>query len=134
MASPLGAGDILALGDKALQVYKSYKGAPASFASIAQETYSMHAILKQVEEFVRHTPLSAAQADRLSVICEGCVAVLAELAALVHKYADLAGPRPQAWHRVRYGGEDVAGLRARLVSNTMALSAFKSCVHLLHWS
>ena len=93
MASPIGAGDIIAIGDKAWQVYKSYKDAPASFASVAQEAKSLHVTLQQVEEFVRRTPLSAAQARRLRTICDPCAAVLAELAAIAQKYARLAGPR-----------------------------------------
>lgn len=121
---PFGAGDIVAVGTLAWNVYKSCKDAPDSFKDISNEVLSLHAVLKEADETIFKSPLPPQSQARLKTIYEGCQSVLSDLQALVDKYENLGTQSKWTWDRMKWGTENVAEIRSRLVSNTTFLTAY----------
>ena len=122
--APIGAGDIVAVGTLAWNVYKSCKGAPGSFNDISNEVLSLHAVLKEADETIFKSPLPPQSQARLKTIYEGCQSVLSDLQALVNRYENLGTQSKWTWDRMKWGTENVAEIRSRLVSNTTFLTAY----------
>lgn len=121
-----GVGDFVAVGTLAWSVYKSCKAAPESFENISMEVLSLHAVLKESEETLFRRPLKTTRAERLIVIKDGCDKVLTDLQSLVDKYESLGTKSKRTWDRMKWGNEDIAEIRARLISSTTMLNAFIS--------
>ncbi len=86
----------------------------------------MHAVLKEGEETLFVGPLSPERAERLRVIKEGCDKVLVDLQRLVERYESLGTQSKRTWDRMKWGNEDIAEIRTRLISNITILTAFIS--------
>ena len=124
MSVGYSVGDFVAVGTLAWSVYRSCKGAPESFGDISSEVLSLHAVLKEAEEDIFVWPLSSTKQEHLKVVGDGCYHVLKDLDNLVQKYQSLGTQSKRAWDRMRWGAEDIAQLRARLISNTGLLTAW----------
>ena len=83
-------------------------------------------MLKESEETLFHRPLKTTRAERLIVIKDGCDKVLTDLQSLVDKYGSLGTQSKRTWDRMKWGNEDIAEIRARLISSTIMLNAFIS--------
>ena len=81
-------------------------------------------MLKEAEETVFAQLLSPEKQERLQVVGDGCHHVLKDLDNLCKKYRSLGTQTKRTWDRMRWGSEDVAELRARLISNTGLLTAW----------
>ena len=138
-----GVGDFIAVGTLAWSVYKSCwsqpyaghqqatnqwvgKAAPGSFENISAEVLSLHAVLKEGEETLFVSPLSPERAERLKVIKDGCDKVLVDLQRLVERYESLGTQSKRTWDRMKWGKEDIAEIRTRLISNITILTAYIS--------
>jgi hypothetical protein len=124
MSFGYSVGDFIALGTLAWSVYKSCKGAPEAFGDISLEVLSLQAVLKEAEETVFAQPLSPVKQERLKAVGDGCHRVLTDLDNLCKKYQSLGTQGKRTWDRVRWGSEDIAELRLRLISNTGLLTAW----------
>ena len=90
------------------------------------EVLSLHAVLKECEETLFHRPLKTTRAERLIPIKDGCYKVLVDLESLVDRYESLGTQSKRTWDRLKWGTEDIAEIRARLISCTTMLNAFIS--------
>ena len=90
------------------------------------EVLSLHAVLKESEEILFNCPLKPTRAERLIVVKDGCDKVLVDLQSLVDKYESLGTQSKRTWDRMKWGNEDIAEIRARLISSTTMLNAFIS--------
>ncbi|KAE8447621.1 hypothetical protein EG329_010592 [Mollisiaceae sp. DMI_Dod_QoI] len=126
MSFGFSVGDFIAVGQLAWTVYKGCKEAPESFANISAEVLSLHAVLKEVEEVLSDQPPSATRQNSLAAITQGCQDVLRDLQALTKKYESLGSKSKMTWDRMRWGANDIAGLRQRLTSNILLLNSFIS--------
>ena len=124
MAFGYGAGDVVAIGKLVWAVYKSCKGAPASFGNIAQEVIALEAVIRQFEEAFEGQALSAIEQERLKSVGQGCQDVLRKLQELVQKYESLGSNAKLSFDRFKWAAVPVDELRARLISNTTLLSTF----------
>jgi hypothetical protein len=124
MSFGYSVGDIVTIGTLAWKVYKSCKDAPESFANITSEVQSLIVILKEAEEIASDQRLPPTQRDDLKVVGDGCHRVLEDLQNLAEKYKSLGMQGKRTWDRMRWGSEDIAELRARLISNTGMLTAW----------
>jgi hypothetical protein len=124
MSFGYSVGDVIALGTLAWGIYKSCKEAPESFQDISSEVLSLYGVLKEAEETVFAQQLSPAKQERLKAVGDGCYRVLTDLDNLCKKYQSLGTQSKRTWDRMRWGSEDIAELRARLVSNTGLLTAW----------
>ncbi|KAK2805129.1 hypothetical protein FQN50_006374 [Emmonsiellopsis sp. PD_5] len=130
--------DLISLTTLSWSLYKSCKSAPASFASLSSDVLSLHAVLKEAEETLfpqqydspkekqRHhsTSLSPTAQENLRTITDGCHAVLVDLQLLLDRYESIGRKRSNAWERVKWGSEDLAELRSRLMTNVSMLNTF----------
>jgi hypothetical protein len=94
----------------------------------SESALSLHAVLKEAEDAVLAQPLSPIMQERLN----GCHHALKDLDDLLQKYEGVGTMTRRTWDRIRWGAEDVghvAELRARLISNTVLLTALIRCVH-----
>ncbi len=119
-----GVGDFVAVGTLAWNVYKSCRAAPGSFSNISIEVLSLHAVLKEADETIFKSPLPPQSQARLKTIGDGCQCVLGDLQALVEKYENLRTQSKRTWDRMKWGAEDIAEIRSRLISSTTMLTAF----------
>jgi hypothetical protein len=102
MSFGYSVGDVVVLTQLAWKTYKACKDAPTSFANLAQETQSLHAVLKETEEVLTdsHTKLTPAQQRRLKGVTDGCHGVLNDLDALLQKYDSLGTRSKMSWDRI----------------------------------
>ncbi|XMA13413.1 hypothetical protein WAI453_006204 [Rhynchosporium graminicola] len=124
MSFGFGVGDFLAVGKLAWAVYKSCKDAPESFSNMSTEVLLLHAVLKEVEEALADEPLTESKKLNLATIGSGCHSVLSDLQILLTKYESMGPQSRRTWDRMKWGSNDVTGLRARLTSNTILLTTF----------
>ncbi|MCJ1469064.1 hypothetical protein MMC07_007696 [Pseudocyphellaria aurata] len=126
MSFGFSVGDIAALGQLAWRVYKACKDAPDSFKNISQEVSSLSMVLKEVEEALSNSGLSAPQQSRLKFVGEGCRVILEDLQSRLDKHNSLSTKSKRTWDRLGWGSKDIAELRSRLTSNTVMLTTLVS--------
>ncbi|CZT00757.1 related to L-2,4-diaminobutyrate decarboxylase [Rhynchosporium agropyri] len=124
MSFGFGVGDFLAVGKLAWAVYKSCKDAPESFNNMSTEVLLLHAVLKEVEEALADEPLTESKKLSLATIGSGCHSVLSDSQILLTKYESMGTQSRRTWDQMKWGSNDVTGLRARLTSNTILLTTF----------
>ena len=120
-------GDFTTVVALAWKVYKSCKEAPDSYGRISLEVLSLHAVLKEAEETVFAEPLSPTKQEHLKAVGDGCHSVLKDLENLCKTYQNLGTQGKRTWERMKWGTEDIAELRTRLISNTVLLTAWIRC-------
>ena len=118
-----GVGDFVAVGTLAWNIYKSCKAAPVSFSNISNKVLSLHAVLKEADKTISRSPLSPKSQARLNTISDRCQSVLSDLQALVDKYENIETQSKWTWDHIKWGAEDIVGIRSRLISNTTFLTA-----------
>ena len=117
-----GVGDVVAIGTLAWNVYQSCKKAPESFGEISSEVLSLHVVLKEAEETLSAQCIPPEKREQLKAVGDGCRCILEELEKLIKKYESLGRQSKRTWDRMRFGAEDISGLRLRLTSNTGLLN------------
>ncbi|OBT64392.1 hypothetical protein VE03_05738 [Pseudogymnoascus sp. 23342-1-I1] len=127
MSFGVGIGDIILLGTLTWKLYKNCKESSVEFNRISSEVASLHVVIKETEEYVAETEgLSPSRDARLAILIDGCREVLAELEGLLNNYESLGTQAQRSWDRVRWGLEELADVRSRIISNTSLLTAFNS--------
>ena len=125
MSFGFGVGDIMTVSTLALKVYSAYKDAPDDYRNIADEVNSLHIITEDAAQHFESATLSNKKQKRGKKVLEGCQNVLKDLDALIEKYDALdSASTSQVLRRIKLGTEDIATLRARLISNTTLLDSF----------
>ena len=120
-----GVGDILAISQLALQVYGAYKDAPKNYRHIVEEVMSLQIIINKAVQHFESPTLSNNDRQLGQEVLKGCRSVLEDLNSLIEKYNSLVSVNTlQIFTKVRLGGEDIATLRSRLISNTSLLNSF----------
>ena len=125
MSFGFGVGDIMAISGLAVKVYTAYKDAPDTYRHISDEVKSLQIIINTAARHFERPTLSDNIRQEGQEILRGCQNVLEDLNSLIENYNSLASASTsQVVQRVKLGAEDIATLRARLVSNTTLLSSF----------
>ena len=125
MSLGYSVGDVFAISQLALKVYTAYKDAPDIYEHIADEVAGLQVLIDQVEQQFKNTTISSNNRRDGQKILKGCQSVLEGLNSLIEKYKSLASTNKRlVFKRVKLGMEDIATLRARLISNTTLLSSF----------
>ncbi|KAF8417411.1 ankyrin repeat-containing domain protein [Tirmania nivea] len=141
-----GVGDVLAVGTLILKVYNAYEDAPEQFRNFSKEIRSLHVVVEKIEQQLC-TPrpnrdqtsdarpessgnstlcLSAKDAEDLKMLYDGLQAIVTELDALLTKYQSLASNPKISFDRLKWGKEDLEGLRGRIHTNISLLTAFNA--------
>ena len=124
-----GVGDIITISGLAAQVYAAFKDAPDEYRHILDEVESLQIIIDKAARHFTSTSstLSYNNQREGQTMLKGCQNVLEDLNSLIEKYNSVTSPNTsasQVLKRVKLGTEDIATLRARLISNTSLLNGF----------
>lgn len=127
MSSVEGPGDLAQIRSLAWDLYKSCKDSSDEFKRIAHEVANLHVCIKETEEHLEESKeLSPTREQKLYHLTEGCSEVLAELKRLVDGYESLGTQAQRTWDRMRWGLEDLADVRSKIIVNTTNLTAFNT--------
>ncbi|KAH8589200.1 hypothetical protein B0O99DRAFT_692766 [Bisporella sp. PMI_857] len=122
-----GVGDIVVLGTLTWKLYKNCKDSSAEFKRISSEVASLHVVIKETEEHIKESQgLGPSRDARLTILIDGCKEVLVDLEKLLNNYESLGTQAQRTWDRMRWGLEELADVRSRIISNTTLLTAFNS--------
>ena len=120
-----GVGDIIAISRLAVQVYTAYQDAPDDYKHISNEVRSLQILIDKAAPYFGSASLNSNSQQEGQQALKGCTDVLEDLNSLIEKYNSSGSSRTsQVLKRIRLGTEDIATLRARLISNTGLLNAF----------
>lgn len=127
MSFGVGFGDLVLASKLAWNVYKACKDSGENFKRLSSEVASLHVVLKETEDYIDEFPeLNTSRKNRLNILTDGCNATLEDLQKLLKSYERLGTQAQRTWDRMRFGLEDLADIRSRLVSNATLLTAFNS--------
>ncbi|KAI1482255.1 hypothetical protein K445DRAFT_376914 [Daldinia sp. EC12] len=127
MSFGVGFGDLVLASKLAWNVYKACKDSGENFKRLSSEVASLHVVLKETQDYIDEFPeLDISRKNRLNILTDGCNATLEDLQKLLKSYERLGTQAQRAWDRMRFGLEDLADIRSRLVSNATLLTAFNS--------
>ncbi|KAH7120600.1 ankyrin repeat-containing domain protein [Dactylonectria macrodidyma] len=134
MSFGVGAGDIIAVINRANKIRRAFIDAPSQFKDISDEVRSLSIVLQDVE-ILSGQELSPPKSEELEEITGGCRNVLKQLERVLDKYVEL---RPgnqkfdmkvkRAWKRLNWEPDDIRDLRSCVVSNIALLNAFQGRV------
>ena len=106
-------------------MYSAYKDAPSNYKHISKEVKSLEITINKAVQHFGNTTFSDNNRQLGQEALEGCQSVLEDLNSLIEKYNSLASTnKRQVFKKVKLGTEDIATLRARLMSNTISLNGF----------
>ena len=133
MSLEFAAVDFLGIGTLVRNVYTAYTRAPEQFRKFSQEILSLHVVYNQVEDQLRNQglgsnglTLSARATDDLKILHDGLQTIVKELDALLKEYWSLTKSHGISFDQLRWGQEDLAGLRERIVVHVGLLTAFNT--------
>ena len=89
------------------------------------ELESLVCVLDEAAECQLSHPLTPQREARLNTILAGFDSVLKDLNYVVQKYQKLGTNEKSAWDQLKFGNEDIAEIRSRLVMNISLLTAFR---------
>ena len=132
---------ILQLCTSILRVYTAYKDAPEQFRSFAQELLALHAVTTKVSEQLgisesvetadASASLNEEDKKNLKVLYDGLQPIIKELDDLLIKYRALQSAGTifdSKADRLKWGFEDLAGLRDKVRFNVTMLTAFNAAL------
>jgi hypothetical protein len=129
MSFDTGTGQLIdQVAAHAWDLYKACKDSSDEFKRISSEVASLHVVLKETEEYLKESKglNSPTRDDRLGTLIEGCNEVLTTLKRLLDGYDSLGTQAQRTWDRMRWGLEDLAEARSKIISNTTLLTAFNT--------
>ncbi|KAJ4482360.1 hypothetical protein J3R30DRAFT_3699798 [Lentinula aciculospora] len=127
MSFGIGIGDVFLVSKIAWTIYKSCKDSGDDFKRLSSEVASLHVVLKETEDYANEfAVLDTSRVYRLNILTDGCTTTLKDLEKLLNSYESLGTQAQRTWDRMRFGLEDLADVRLRLVSHVTLLTAFNS--------
>lgn len=129
MSFGIGIGDVVLVSGLAWDLYKACKESSENFRRLSAELMSLHAVLKETEDFLKeHPDMETSRRNRLEILTDGCNMTLRDLQAIVKRYDSLSTQAQRTWDRMHFGLQDLSEIRSRLVSSTTLLTAFNTSV------
>lgn len=121
---------ILKVGELVRNVYRAYAGAPEQFRDFSREILSLQVVVGKVEDQLLNQlqkyELSVKDTGDLKTLYDELKSTMEGLDALLKKYQNLAENPSISFDRVRWGQEDLAGLRDKVRSNITLVTAFNA--------
>jgi len=132
MSFGFSVGDFLTIIQLAQRVIKSCEAAPKTFQDITGEVRRLHIVLKKTQEVIAASSQNVG--PDLQRLAAGCQEVLVDVETLLEKFEGLRSGRKNSfsffrkdyYDRLRWDHEDVADLRARIMTNTSLMIAFNT--------
>ncbi|KAJ6510478.1 hypothetical protein C8R45DRAFT_1050271 [Mycena sanguinolenta] len=126
MSFGVGLGDIALVMSFTWSLYKSCKESSEDFRKMTIELNGLHTILYEMKDFMEEhgDELEHSRRNRLTMLMDGCKSSLQELHDLYTRYESLSTQRQRTWDRMRFGLQNLADVRQRIISSTTALNSF----------
>ncbi|KAF8417400.1 hypothetical protein EV426DRAFT_376691 [Tirmania nivea] len=143
-----GVGDFVGVGTLVWKIYNAYAGAPEQFRNFSGEILSLHVVVRKIEDQLGMsgseggansnagpsrlpgcgsiTSLSEEDKNDLNILYDGLQTTMKELDNLLKKYQTLASNPIISFDRLKWGKEDLAGLRERIHLSVSLLTAFNA--------
>ncbi|KIV86313.1 hypothetical protein PV11_01931 [Exophiala sideris] len=132
MSFGFGVGDFLAIAQLLDETRKRFKGAPAGYNALADETRTLQIIVNDVKVQAEDDDLSASDKTDLYNALKSCENVLKELNATIDSLTELGVSKPTSkklpqrmLQRLKWDPQQADRLRARLVSAIQLLDAVR---------
>lgn len=128
MSFGCGIGDIMAITQLALDVYRSCKQSAKEFQSISAEVSNLRVILEDLQEDLKKdgVKLSPRREERLCLLLTNAYNALHDLQQELMKYESLSTIRQKKYDAVRFGFQEVSDIRLRIVSTITSLNALEA--------
>jgi len=127
MSFGFSVGDFITISALAMNIYSSCKNSSRGFKSITNEVNSLHIVLKKTSEYLSDHSLDTDTANCLESLKNECYSVLKDIQDLLQKHRSL-GTKGRIWDKMKWGSEDVSGIRHRLTVNVTLLTAFNTTI------
>lgn len=133
MSFGFSVGDFISIGTLALKLYVAYREGPLEFREISRELLSLHTTLEEISSNLS-APVSLFSRSpgtklNLERLVEGCAEALKELEGIWNKYQALDGRAKKfSWQRMKFGKENLDGVRAKLGVHLQGLMVFLTTV------
>ena len=124
MSIGFGVGDFLAVSRLCWQIYTKCKDSSGNYADLSSQVITLHGVMKETVDILAQQNLSSSQEIQLASCQKECEAVLKDLDEMLLKYESLGSKSQRTFDRLRYGMEDVNGIRIRLISSVSMLEYF----------
>ncbi|KAK4944340.1 hypothetical protein LTR10_016226 [Elasticomyces elasticus] len=132
MSFGFGVGDFLAIAQLLDETRKRFKGAPAEYNALADETRTLQIIVNDVKVQAEDDDLTASDKNDLVNALKSCENVLKELNASIDALTELGVSKPTSkklpqrmLQRLKWDPQQADRLRARLVSAIQLLDAVR---------
>ncbi|KAI9674531.1 MAG: hypothetical protein M1817_001869 [Caeruleum heppii] len=128
MSFGCGVTDVITVSTLAWKLYKTCKESSDDFKRVSTEIASLHIVLKETEEFLqdKDNGLTKTRQDRLCTLLETSNEVLKDLDRQLSTYESLGTHSQRTWDRLKWGSEDIAEVRSRMISVNTMFAAFNS--------
>ena len=124
MSFGFSVSDFIAVGRLCWKTYKRCKDSTGIYAELSGEVSGLFAVIKETEELLGQQELTEAQKGRLLSHQKSCEKLLEDLNALLSKYQSLGTKSQRTFDRLRFGSQDLSGIRQRMITNVTILDAF----------
>lgn len=126
MSFGFSVGDFLVIVISKLcwSVYKKCKDSKSSYTDLTGEITALYAVIKETEELLDQEDIPERQLKKLIPCQQSCNNVLKDLETLLKKYEKLGTQSGRVFDRMRFGDEDIAGVRQRITMNITMLDSF----------
>ncbi|KIW12092.1 hypothetical protein PV08_09366 [Exophiala spinifera] len=130
MSFGFSLGDFIALAKLVEATRKRFKGAPAEYAALADETRTLQIVVNDLKVQIEDDELADSVKANLQSAAASCDSVLADLNAVIDSHTELASinstptkPHSPLWKRLKWDPAEASKLRSRLVSAVQLLKA-----------
>ena len=128
MSFGFSVGDFCTVTTLAWQIYKACKDSSDDFKDLSNEVASLHIVLKESFEHLQEQDLDLERQKSLVGIGQSCENVLKDIESRLDKYESLGTQSQRTWDRMKFGFEDTAKLKDRLLRSTTMLSSVNSAI------
>ena len=131
MSFGFGIGDFLAVSRLCWQIYTKCKDSSGSYADLSSQVITLHGVTKETVDILGQQDLSSSQENQLQSCQKECEAVLKDLDDMLVKFESLGSKSQRTFDRLKYGMEDLNGIRIRLISSVSMLEYFVNLYFIL---
>ena len=126
MSFGFSIGDFLVVSKLCWSVYKKCKDSKSSYSELTGEITALYAVIKETEELLDQEDIPERQLKKLIPCQQSCDTVLKDLETLLRRYEKLGTQSRWTFDRVKFGDEDIVGVRQRITMNITMLDSFNN--------
>ena len=132
MSFGFSIGDFMNLVQLTTRTYQGWKKACGEYTDITQELDNLNILLSRAAAEIE-VPSSLLlhqdrDLDQLKALTSSCTAIVSQLESIVLSYGGLSKSRRSTWDRIRFGQQNLTGLRVKLILQINTLGTYLDIV------